>query len=327
ALDDALKDVILKHPDRIVKVNATRMLAIACKSGAHAHYPTVTALITQPEIQVNGVMVPIPPEVKYYALQAAGNLLAAHNLASYNAIQGAYLDRNHSIDVGPIAALVLALQNAVLDPGSLIDIPPKMPGVPREIPPAQKPLPPCFPRQAIRALAQVRFAMVPAPNKQFLSPSQVLARVAVSDPALVAAPRPDEVAEAIIGICNMDPPDRTADKAQYGAGAAEVIATGILTFRGDSVPNPPRQAVPGRGSATRVLDAVSRWRARLDGAVKVQVLNIPSFDPDRAGAFNPDAVPPQVIAVFDRSRKLILDPIANKSGQVNVEGMRTFLLQ
>ena len=37
-------------------------------------------------------------------------------------------------------------------------------------------------------------------------------------------------------------------------------------------------------------------------------------------------VAPQVMAVYDRSRKLILDPIVSRT-RVDVEAMRTFLLQ
>ena len=44
ALDAALKPVILENR-RIVRINATRLLAVACKTGATAHYPTLIEIL------------------------------------------------------------------------------------------------------------------------------------------------------------------------------------------------------------------------------------------------------------------------------------------
>src|SRR5262249_50265884 len=52
ALDAALKPLVEQGgpggDQRVVRINAARVLAVACKSGAAAHYPTVTALLTNP---------------------------------------------------------------------------------------------------------------------------------------------------------------------------------------------------------------------------------------------------------------------------------------
>src|SRR5580658_4808580 len=71
AFDAVLKPLIENHTERIVRINAARLLAAVCRSGAAAHWPTVTALLANANTAT---------EIKYYALQAAMNLLAAHNI-------------------------------------------------------------------------------------------------------------------------------------------------------------------------------------------------------------------------------------------------------
>lgn len=367
ALDDALKDVILKHPDRAVRVNATRLLARACRSGAHAHYPTVTALISQPTIRVGDVEVPVPAEVKYYALEAAGNLLAAHNLEAYNAIQGGYIDRNHSIasikpgakgpkpadpkaETEPVGALVLALQNAVLDPGSLLGVPPGMNGAPGPIPDDQKPVAAFFRRQAVRALGQVRFWSVPGPNNTPLYPAIVLARVAVADPALkisanvvvtpktdkakevtreiVYSPRADEIAEAVIGIANMDPPERGDDRKVYGDGMSEVFAIALLSYGLDSTATPLDKTVPWKGGAARMTEAISRWRGRFHPTFSKPItINNPSLNLDSEASFNPTQILPKVQKVYADGKSKILDPIVLRNAKVDTEGMKATLTE
>lgn len=321
ALDDELKELILKHPDRIVRINAARMLSVACKSGAWAHYPTVTALISQSEIRVNDVALPVIPEVRYYALQAAGNLLAAHELAAFQ--PDGYDNRNHSGEPEAVGALIQALETAVLDPGKMIGMPPAKADIPAE----QKAVLIFFRRQAIKSLGQVRFAAFTIVNKGTLHPSITLARVAVSDKTLVVPPRADEVAEAVIGIGNMDPPARASERNLYAGGIGEVVATGVLTYGGDSVVNPPDKAIAWKGGAARMLDSLNRWRARFQPALLPKLLNDPNFDPERNSAFNAQNIPPTIQAVYAQSKLRILDPIAFKSGKIDVEEMRKFVAQ
>ncbi len=319
ALDDSLKEVILKNPDRVIRVNATRMLAIACKSGAHAHYPTVTALLANPTIRVGEADVAIPAEVKYYALQAAGNLLAAYNLASFNPVQDGYNNRQHSIDDDAVVKLLAAVEKAVVDPMSLLNVQAEDAKTPET-----RAVAAYFRRQAVRALAQCRYSAFPEKNPtQF--PSVVLARIAVSDPSLGISPRADEIAEAVIGICNMDPPSRAAERTPYGVGMADVLATAMVTYGSDRSANPPDKVVAWRGYAVRMREAFSKWRVRFDGAVLPIKLTSNSFDPDRAGAFNPDIVP-LVAKTYDRAKTAILDPII-AGNRPQLESMRTFLLQ
>src|SRR5262249_42969035 len=153
ALDTALKDVIEKNPDaRIIRVNATRMLAAACRSGATAHYPTVLGLLTNPTT---------PPEVKYYALQAAGNLLAAYDVNNYP-------PRAHTAKPKEVAPLIAALQDAILKPETVLPTPGGT------VPPDQVAVRAFFRRHAVRALAQVRFAEFKVPDGPTLFPAYTL---------------------------------------------------------------------------------------------------------------------------------------------------------
>jgi hypothetical protein len=356
ALDPALKELILKHPERIVRVNATRMLAIACKSGAWSHYATVTALLTDPQV---------PAEVKYYALQAAGNLLAAYDVDAYIPSKGGYDNRKHSFRKGdlteggkqdpdlepdrPIGQLVAALEKAVLEPASLLGVVAKD-DKPAEIPDDLKPVAAFFRRQAVRSLAQVRFPIVPGPKNTTLYPIRTLARVALTDPSLeiksrvqikgdngkpietemVWSPRADEIADAVIGVCNLEPPAGQGERDVYAPGAAEVIASGVLSYGAGYTASPQDKAVPWRGGAARLIEAISRWRVRFHPTLSLTpiVLNNPDFDPDKDPRLaSGKDFPPAVQAVYDQSRRLVLEPIVNKTSGFNLEAMRIFLLQ
>ena len=116
ALDVALMKVVNEHPERIVKINAMRMYVAACKSGAAAHWPTVTALLKNENTR---------PEIKFYALQAAANLLAAYDPADYQSRRHAIGSKQPRAEADKeIGALVKAVEDCVLDPNKLLgDIP------------------------------------------------------------------------------------------------------------------------------------------------------------------------------------------------------------
>src|SRR5437764_705212 len=80
-------------------------------------------------------------------------------------------------------------------------------------------------RQAVRALAQVRYASINVPpGGPTVYPSHTLARVIYSDPALSPPPNPAEIAEATLGLCNMSPPAKASNS--YNADAvADAVAT------------------------------------------------------------------------------------------------------
>jgi hypothetical protein len=291
ALDAALKDVIEKNPERIVQVNATRMLAAACRSGAHAHYPTVIGLLTNPATR---------PEVKYYALQAAGNLLAAYDVNEYG-------KRAHSNKPKEVAPLIAALQDAILKPETILPTPGGA------VPPDQLQVRAFFRRHAVRALAQARFAEFKVPEGPTLYPAFTLAQVAVSDPALVPAPNDAEVAEAVIGICNMTPP-RGQAAIPYAYAMADAVASGIITFATPRAARPDDKTLPWKGTAARMNDALKLWGALFDA----------NYNPAKPNATNLGLAPKPVAELVDQADKRVLSPIVEGSGKVDVNGLRQF---
>ncbi|MDB5310708.1 MAG: hypothetical protein JWO38_4910 [Gemmataceae bacterium] len=291
ALDVALKDVIEKNPERVVRVNATRMLAAACRSGATAHYPTVTGLITNPAN---------PPEVKYYALQAAANLLAAYDLNDYRS-------RKHSNKPKEVAALIAAVQDAILNPDALVPAP-----AGAALPPDQLQVRGFIRRQAVRALAQVRFAEFKVPDGPTLYPAFTLAQVAVSDPVLAPPPAEAEIAEAVIGICNMTPPRGQAAQP-YAYAMADAIATGLITFATPRAASPADKSLPWRGYAARLNDALKLWRGLFDA----------NFDPARPTGFAPGVAPKPVEDLAAQAESRVLSPM-DGAGPIDVKGLRLF---
>jgi hypothetical protein len=295
ALDAALKGVIESNPERIVKVNATRMLAAAAQSGAVAHYPTVTGLLTRKDI---------PLEVKYHTLKAAENLLAAYDLNDYQS-------RKHSAKPKEVGDLVRAVEDVIVNPAVLSAGAPAAAGQP---PPAPDPndlaVNAFIRRQAVRALAQVRFASLPGPDGgEPLYPSHTLARVILGDPALVPPPTPAEIGEAVIGLANMAP-----TKGYAADAAADVVATGVIKFAAPRAADPADRSIPWRTYAVRMAEALRGWKPLFD----------PLYDPARPAAYNQAAVPKPVAEVADEAVRLVLAPMDTASpaaARINIEGL------
>lgn len=325
ALDAALRPVITSHPERIVRINATRMLALVCRMGATAHYATVTELVSSPNI---------PTEIKHYALQAAANLLSAYDVTDYRSRRHSNGWRNDqkpgAADV-ELAALVSAIEKCITDPNALV------PGVwngdvnkPVVVQQDQADVVRFVRRQAIRALAQVRFVTLPgggADGKGRLYPAYTLARVCVSDPRLLLSPTPADCAEAIIGICNMAPRYEDGKKVkEYNVEAAvEAIVAGLITFaepRGD----PSDTSLHWRAYGARIAEALTNWRFLFDEL----------YDPTRPRQFNDKAVPPIVNDLIQRARTAVLDPLERVGpdgkpdplgGRLQIDALRQYLQQ
>lgn len=295
ALDAALKPLIETHPDRIVRINAARMLVSASKSGAAAHWPTVTALLNDTFYEMKDksgkvVKVPTPTEIKYYALQAAANLLAAYDTSEYKI-------RKHSNNPKEVGELIRAVQECVDNPNVIV------PGIPggkiEAATPDQLAVINFVRRQAIRALAEVRSVSFPGPNGTTLYPAFTLARVCASDPAVVPAPTPAECAEAIIGLCNMAPVYMGNPVKNYNADAAvEAITAGLITFAKPRT-NPTDRSLPWRGYSARLAAALQSWGPLFD----------PGFDPANPKVFVKQDVPPRVTELVERVQTAILAPI------------------
>jgi len=295
ALDTELKGVIEQNPTPIVKINAARMLAAACRSGATAHYPTITGLITNPNVSA---------DVKYQAFHAAANLLSAYDLNDYP------IRTKHSNKPKEVSALVAAVQNAILKPGGILPAPPA--GM--ELAPDQVDVLRFIRRQAIRALAKVRFAerapgVPPSPD---LYPAFTLAQIAVSDPAIQPPPTETEIAEAVIGLCNMSPTGRDSDKAVYASAMSDAVATGIITFATRRAASQLDKTIPWRFYGARLSEALKGWRPLFD----------PAYNPVKPIATLPAPKPVEdLVAEADRR---VLIPMFEANGPVDLNGLRQF---
>jgi hypothetical protein len=310
ALDDAFMKLVKDNPTRIVKVNAMRMYATACKTGAPAHWPTVTNLLTDPKTR---------PEIRVFALQAAANLLSAYDPDFYQS-------RRHSIgsktprDAADkeIGALVKAVQDCVTTPKLLV---PDWPdGKDKDVQPTENQVEVLkyLRREAIRALGQVRFASLPGPQgkAQFIHPAHTLARVCVLDPILGPAPTPSECAEAVIGLCNMAPVWEGAPLKNYNADAvALAVAKGVVNFASPRT-DPDNRELAWTGYALRMSEAMREWPPIFSFL----------FDPTKPPNPNDAAAAPAVVNdVITRAHNAVLIPLFAKGGRINLTDLDAFI--
>lgn len=312
AFDAALKPLVEGNADRAVRVNAARLYALVCKTGAAAHWPTVTAWVGNANT---------PTEIKHYALQAAANLLAAYDMFDYPS-------RRHALSREPrpeadkeIGALIAAVQKCVTDPNALVALPE---GKVENASGDQLAVVGFVRRQAVRALANVRFVQHPGPDGSMIYPAATLARVAMSDPALVPSPPPAEYGEAVIGLCNMAPAwAKNPIKGFNPDALVEAVATGVVNFAGPRASNPLDKSVPWRGYSLRMAEAFRNWRPLFD----------PLFDPTRPTVYQEKDVPAAVNELIERTRTAVLAPIdkvaagggPDLSSPVNMQGMQNHL--
>lgn len=319
ALDKALGDVVKQSNERVVRVNATRMLAAACRSGASAHWPTVTELLTAPNMD---------PEVRYYALQAAGNLLSAYDINDYRS-------RRHAADPKTVGTLIAAIQNCVLKADAilpLVDVPDGKGANRKVVPPDQVPVLQFIRRQGVRALAQVRFAEFEAEKGKNLYPAHTLALVALTKVPvetfnvsgekveIVVAPKSAggvseaaDAGEAVLGILNMAPPRGGAAAKQYAAPMADVIATGVVTWVGPRSADPASKALPWKGTALRLDEGLKTWQGLYDV----------NWNPAQP-VIRPDLVPGPAKDVAKAVTDNVLTPLGSATGTVNVTGLQTY---
>lgn len=287
ALDKELRNLIDTHPERIVKVNAARVLAHVARSGAPAHFATAKDLLGEANT---------PTEVKNYMFQVAAAALSAYDPLDQKT-------RKHSVDAKTLGALVKVLEDCVTTPSLLVT---GLPAKVEDAPADQLAVLAFMRRQAVRALAQVKFATVPGPDgKTPLYPAHTLARVALSDPALVPAPGPAECAEAVIGICNMAPPQ----KGYNVDVAAEAVVAGLYTFAAPRAANFTDRSLPWRNYALRLGEALYKWRPLFDQ----------TYDITKPTVFDPQSVPALVEDVYKEAAPRVLARIEKADPAVNVD--------
>jgi hypothetical protein len=210
-------------------------------------------------------------EIKYYMLQAAAGLLSAADINDPKV-------RKHAAEPKVIGELVKAIQDCITNPAMLL------PGFKKETAtPEQIPVLVFVRRQAIKALGQVKFVIVPGPDGRTpIYPAYTLVRVAMNDPAILLPSTPADAAEVVLGLCNMAPMQwqgtQTAAVRTYNADVAvEAIMQALATFAGQRAANPFDRSLPWRGYSLRIAEALLRWQQLFD----------PNFDklqPNKASA-------------------------------------------
>lgn len=280
ALDDAVQ-VMIKSKNPLVRVNAARALAVAAQSGAVAHAKTITNFLDDPKT---------PPEILLYTYKAAGNFLSAyHPLAVRNEDQN-----RHSVPDEILVPLLTALEKHIIENPPVAEhvfvkksIPaqagaaepaaggePAAAGDPNAAKPAAEDgkLEPMtltseqlavvryFRREAVKAFAKVRVDIAGGQRDlPEIRPAYTLARIATSDPTIVPAPGPTEVAEAITGLLRIMPSNRLNIDV-----LAQSIAAGLSTLAEF------KKTDPGQGSGgeiiswkyygARLADGFNTWR-------------------------------------------------------------------
>ena len=285
ALDAAMRNLIETSPEPVVRINAARTLAHVARTGAPAHFETLAALIAAPNTRT---------EIKYHLFQAAAAALSAYDADDLK-------QRKHAAEPKLVGALVKALQDCVSNPALLL------PGYkPEEATADQVAVLALVRRQAVKALAQTKFATLPGPDgKTPIYPAHTLVRVALGDPNLAPAPGPAEAAEAVIGICNMQPPA----KGYNAEIAAEAVAQGLRTFSGPRAADITNRTLAWRNYALRLAEAMMRWRQLSDPAYDFALPNKP---------VDPQGVPAVVEALYKEALPNVLYPIEKADPAVGV---------
>ncbi len=276
AVDAALKDVLTPTMPNFIRLNAARVLAIAAKSGAPAHFPMLLSMLNDPAT---------PPEVLIYVIRAAEGLIAA-----YEAIpraSGATGYALHTIKDAEMVQLVTALEAVIArdrpygkqpkapQPIAAPVAPPVDPKAPVAKTVEPKAAPPVagqlqsnplsaeqaatiryYRRAAIRALAQCRYPQFvdPADGKT-VRPLMTLAKIAVMDTSLNFVPGPDESAEAVIGLANIHDPKGLNLDVQLDA-----IATGIYHFAVIKAGSNTDKSIQWKMYAARIATALADWQ-------------------------------------------------------------------
>ncbi len=324
ALDATFKKLIETDPEPIVRVNAARVLAYICKGGSTAHYATLTELISNANTRT---------EVKYYLFHAAANLLAA---SDPNWLK----TRNHpgqTDDPKMVGALVKAIDDCITNPALLVAGLPDNKADNATL--DQLAVIRLVRRQAIKALAQVRYVVVTGPNGP-LYPVYTLTRVALTrgslrdpdvvafgDPKMFPAPGPADAAEAVIGICNMAPAEAKGDRVvavKYNADAAvEAVTFALVTFARPRAEDAFDRKLPWRSYSLRIAEAIRNWRPLFD----------PDFDITLPNKFAAALVPVPLEELFKEVIPKILAPMDKVDGlgkpdaasRVDIEWLETRL--
>lgn len=260
ALDAVLVELLKKRPAPLVRVNIARALAVVAASGAPAHAKTLTDLLKDKTT---------PPEVLLHTYKATEAFLSAYDP---NATGGRNWFR-HTVQGPELHDLIKALESHVVDGPPIADkvaiSPPPVTKTGEQPPPPSagrldnKSLTPeqvevvrYFRKGAVKALAKCRNdSLSNNAGKVDLRPALTLAKVAVNDASLYPEVSPAEVAEAVIGLCEM-PPGQNLRIDE----AANAIATGIATLGRLKNVAPDDKSIAWKVYAARISQALNVWK-------------------------------------------------------------------
>ena len=260
ALDKSLTAILITEkgkvpPPPIIRVNAGRMLAVACESGAPAHWPTVIGLLKNPET---------PPELLFSALKASEGLLGGFDISRLSrlapgpeAAEGMLYELVHALEEIVLKGPPI-LSKVYIESGSqpILVTDPKV--KPATLHPEQVVAVQLYRLQAIRALARLRNDTLGGKVKPAFEvrPVFTLARVAVGDPAISPALNKKEVAEAVIGLARINPgANLNTDELTYA------ISYGLRTVFSAKAANAEDTSISWKGYAARMNAALLDWQA------------------------------------------------------------------
>lgn len=242
---ERLEFVMKDTNKRLVKVNAARMLAIIGKLPTDAPVNTYLKMIRDPAV---------PDEVKLYVFTGLGNSLAAID----------FKDPTKGViqDVDKLAEISKELDKFITTVHDF-KVPPDHPYFAERAMVRQ-----FIRREAIRAMAQIRFSVVRDRQRQPAArPIWTLLRVATRDNSIVPAFSESEQIEAIIGICQMRP-----DELVNLDSVAYLLSETLLQLgvhhnnqKAQLQANPRfKTAIPWKYSGYRLSEAMKQWKANVE---------------------------------------------------------------
>lgn len=331
ALDESIGAVLTKGPPPVIRINAGRLLALSARSGAPAHYPTVSKLLTNSFV-VLGKPAPTPPELLLEAIKAAEGLLAAPEPV-WQFVNGPSKYR-HTVGEEELIPFIKVLQEmAVKGPAGVAEkAAPPVEVRPAVIatPPADAPPAPAgkaelqattltpeqtavlqyFRRYAVRALAKVRPDKLGGGKLEVIRPAFTVAQIAVSDSSLALPPTVPEMAEAVLGLCGIAPtPDLNVNEL------LTVIAQGTYrVVQGKNDPDAVKNtSVPWKVYAARLGQGLTRLRQ----GTKTNPRLTPFVAPVNGLA---DVIAADVVTPLEK-----FDPAKPESARPSAEGLLTWL--
>jgi hypothetical protein len=113
-----------------------------------------------------------------------------------------------------------------------------------------------FRRAAIRALAQVRYPIVTHPlTERSVYPLATLAKIAVNDASVTPPTSPDEIAEAVIGLCGYQ-----SFRGVEVDVLVDSIAAGIVNYASFKTDDPESKAIAWKVYSARLAAALDQFR-------------------------------------------------------------------